>query len=168
MTDKPLRSNLSIVEGAAPAITIAVAVAFTAGCQAHKGFAVPTEAKALALFQRDLTAAERHDAKSLCATAEESLQCQMDLAARPFPMLSDVHTAGFRVVDDARVVRVCGKANGEPFASDYPVTQEPKGRIAALNAVFWTPVEWMSKSAGATSSATVPSSTSAATVDCNG
>jgi hypothetical protein len=127
------------------AIAVACAVALTTGCVHHKGFSAPSEAKALALFQQDLAAAERHDAKALCASAEESELCQMDLEERPFPRLSDVHTGGQRLVDANRVVRVCGKADGVPFASDFPVTQDPQGRLGAINPVFWTPMHFIPK-----------------------
>lgn len=135
------------------------AVAFTAGCVHHQGFTVPSAAKTLALFRQDLAAAQRHDEHALCATAEYSDQCQQDLAARPFPRLTDVRAASVSVVDENRVIRVCGNANGKPFASDFAVTQDPSGHLGAVNPVFWTPIQFVPEpSQGAPVSATPLSS----------
>ena len=128
---------------------VVLAVASAAGCGGHpSGPTAPTESRALALFDQAFAAAKQHDAKALCATASYSLQCQQDLAARPFPDLRDVRTAGVRLVDNSRVVRVCGTADGQRFASDFPVTQEPPDRhLVSDNPVFWTPIQFVAKPA---------------------
>jgi hypothetical protein len=126
------------------AAAIAIIMALTAGCATHhKGFTAPTAARTLDLFRQDVAAAERHDGHTVCATAEYPDQCQHDLAASPWPKLNDVRAAGVRLVDANRVVHVCGHANGQSFESDFPVTQEPDGRIGAINPLFWMPMTFV-------------------------
>lgn len=126
-------------------LPIAVLVlAVMAGCSGSKtpSQRIPSAADALALFQRDVAAAQHHDEGALCASAEFSDQCHNQIRQVGWPKLTNVRSTGVRVVDTDRVVHVCGEANGRPFGGDFPVQQDDNGPHT-FNAVFWIAIKWV-------------------------